>query len=51
MNIKVIAISFVAGVLGVTVTLMGWHLYVDHQNLHALVNMVQQQAAQAKGAK
>lgn len=51
MKIKTILASFAAGMLGVLVVLAIWHLQVDHQNLHALVNMVQQQAAQAKGAK
>jgi hypothetical protein len=46
MKMKLTAVGF--GVLGVIVALAGWHLYVDHQNFHALVNMAIQQAAQVK---
>lgn len=31
-----------AAILGTALVLAGWHLYTDHQNLHALVSMVQQ---------
>jgi hypothetical protein len=45
-------IALLFGILGVGLALAGAHLYQDHRNLHALVDMVvkQQQAAQAKPA-
>lgn len=44
--------SFVMGLLGAALALVLWHAYLDHQNLHALVTMVQQaRAQQAEPAK
>lgn len=51
MTLKRALISFGIGLLGVFVALAGWHLYEDHQSLHALVNMVVQQQAAALKAQ
>ena len=32
-----------AGILGFMLAWSGWHLYIDHQNFHALLNAIQQQ--------
>ncbi len=41
-------ICLACGVIGVVLALVAWHLYIDHQNLHAMLNaMIQAQAAQA----
>lgn len=43
-------IAFLFAVLGVLLTLASVHLYQDHQNLHAVINIIQQ-AAQQQGKK
>lgn len=43
-------LPFAFGVLGVLAALVAWHVYIDHQNLHALVLMVQQQQQQRQAA-
>ena len=35
-----------AGVLGFMLAWGSWHLYIDHQNFHALLNAIQQQQIQ-----
>lgn len=46
--IVTILVGLVAGVLGVWAVKVAQHLRQDHQNLHALVAMVNQQVAQAQ---
>lgn len=45
-----VLLPLACGALGVALALAAWHLYIDHQNLHALVNLVQQQAQRAAAA-
>lgn len=46
MKRNLVALAF--GLLGMGVALGAWHLWQDHQNLHALINMV---VAQQKSGK
>jgi len=43
---KIILLSLLAGFLGMSLFYLGFHIYQDHQNLHALINMVVQQQKQ-----
>jgi hypothetical protein len=47
-KLKLAAVSLLFGILGVLLVFAAQHAYTDHQNLHALVDLVvkQQQAAQ-----
>lgn len=45
--LKPFVVGSVGAILGTLLVLAGWHLYIDHQNLHVLVSLVQQQAAKA----
>jgi len=47
---KPILIGLAAGLVGTALVLLAVHLWQDHQNLHALVNMVSAQAQQATKA-
>lgn len=44
------ALSFACGLLGVLVALAAWHLYLDHRNLHALVDLVRQSQSRQDAA-
>lgn len=44
--------SVLLGVLGFSIAWGGWHLYTDHEALHALINLaVQAQRAQVAPAQ
>lgn len=49
MKTYVFAILF--GIFGFVAAFGGWHLYQDHQNLHALINLVVQQQRASGGTK
>jgi hypothetical protein len=49
-HLKLIGISLLAGFGGVLVALACLHLYQDHTNLHALVNLELQRAQAAQKA-
>jgi hypothetical protein len=46
--------SFWRGFVGMAVAfllgLLIWHAYIDHQNLHAIINLINANAAKANGA-
>lgn len=42
-----IARGMIGGLIGMVLVLAGWHLWIDHQQWHQLLMMVQQQAAKA----
>ena len=49
---KLIGLGMLAGVVGFLVAWSAWHLYLDHQNFHMIVNFLNAQVAQAaKAAK
>lgn len=48
MTIKQVVGSLGVGLMGALLALAGWHVYTDHQNLHALVSLVQQQMQKAE---
>lgn len=43
---KIVSIAVASGVVGVLLTVSMLHLWQDHQTLHAIVNMINQNAAQ-----
>lgn len=44
------ALAVVLGVLGTAATLIGWHLWADHNLHHQLINMeIQRQQQQQRG--
>jgi hypothetical protein len=49
--LKTLIVGFVGAVLGVLVIVGGYHLYVDHQNFHALLNWAASQAQAQQAAK
>lgn len=48
---KTLLVGALAGVIAVLVTLLGVHLWIDHQNLHGLVTIVQRQMEQQRAAQ
>lgn len=46
MLLRTILIGFLSAVAGVILTLAVWHVWVDHQQFHALINMLVQQQQQ-----
>lgn len=52
MNIlKIAGIGIGAGILGVLLALAGWHLWIDHANIHALVGIENARAEAAQKAQ
>ena len=47
---KTAAVSVAAGMVGVFVALVCWHLWQDHEALHQIINLINQNAAQAAKA-
>lgn len=45
-NWRLPILAFLVGLLGVGVGLAAWHAWVDHQTLHAIVDMINRTAAQ-----
>lgn len=48
MTTRLLVVSLAAGICGFCVAWTLWHLWVDHQLLHALVNMATQQVQKGK---
>lgn len=48
---RVVLLGTVVGVVAFLVAWSLWHLWIDHQNLHALLNWANQQAQTAAKTK
>lgn len=46
MSMKAILLYFLAGALGAVVVIFSIHFYQDHAALHAIINMINQNAKQ-----
>lgn len=48
MMFKKYIVPFIIGLFGVATALILWHSYIDHMNLHAIINGIQFQQNQKK---